>query len=57
MVLDLKRFTPGQELRAGLLTVTEIIPGGQEQEGGWRQGVGNVLYPNGAGDGPPDEVP
>lgn len=27
MVIDLKRFSPGQELQAGLLTVVEQMPG------------------------------
>ncbi|KAG1665434.1 hypothetical protein FOA52_005776 [Chlamydomonas sp. UWO 241] len=30
MVLDLKRFTPGEELRPGLLTVMEMLPGYSE---------------------------
>lgn len=27
MVVDLKRFSPGQPLKEGLLTIVEVIPG------------------------------
>lgn len=30
MVVDLKRFTPGEALQPGLLTVVETLPGGHK---------------------------
>jgi hypothetical protein len=38
MIVDLKLFTPGSELKSGLLTILELLPGE------WRLSAGGKEY-------------